>query len=91
MCQGDKYKNLCCDISAGSGRNALSRDIGFTKGFIDKYQDRIMFGRDYFDSKHMELIETLELDKDIRDKIYYKNAARILNLKSRPDVAALCV
>ena len=82
----DSYPNLCCDISAGSGHNALSRDLEFTKTFIEKYQDRIMYGRDYFDSKHAELIDGLGLEESVRDKIYFKNALRILNTASRPDL-----
>ena len=48
-----------------------------------------MFGRDYYDSIHMELIERLGLDRAILDKICFKNAARLLNLPNRPDIAAL--
>ena len=41
-----KYPNLYCDISAGSGANALLRDPEFTYGFLEEFQDRIFFGLD---------------------------------------------
>lgn len=41
-----KYPNLYCDISAGSGRRALERDLGYTKKFLDEFQDRVLFGLD---------------------------------------------
>ena len=41
-----KYPNLNCDISAGSGANALIRDPEFAYDFIEEFQDRIFFGLD---------------------------------------------
>lgn len=41
-----KYPNLICDISAGSGYNALSRDLDFTYGFIDEFYEQIVFATD---------------------------------------------
>ena len=74
----EKYPNLFCDMSAGSGHNALSRDPDFTRGFLTRWQDRILFGRDYFDNIHRELLESLELPAEILEKIYSGNALRIL-------------
>ena len=76
----DKYPNLYCDISAGSGNNALSRDREFGKKFLIKYQDRILYARDYFDSIHRDFIDSLNLDKEVLDKIYYKNALKLVPL-----------
>jgi hypothetical protein len=73
-----KYDNLYCDISAGSGCGALQRDLNFTKDFLTEFQNRILFARDYFDSKHYELIESLKLPKKIKDKIYFKNAQKLI-------------
>lgn len=75
----EKYKNLYCDISAGSGLNALTRDPQFGKRFLIEYQDRILYARDYFDNKHQEFIDSLGLDEAVRDKIYYKNALKVIN------------
>lgn len=41
-----KYPNLYADISAGSGANALLRDPEFAYGFLEEFQDRILFGLD---------------------------------------------
>ena len=40
------YPNLFGDLSANSGNNALSRDPGFTEGFLNRHQDKLIFGSD---------------------------------------------
>ncbi len=75
----DKYPNLYCDWSAGSGCNALSRDPEFAKEFLTKYQDRVVYARDQYDNIHQEFLNTLELPKDILDKIYYKNILKLIH------------
>jgi predicted TIM-barrel fold metal-dependent hydrolase len=74
----DQYANLYCDISAGSGHNALNRDLVYAKEFLTRYQDRVMFGRDYFDSVHMQLLDALDIPAEAREKIYSGNARRLL-------------
>ncbi|GIP31541.1 amidohydrolase family protein [Paenibacillus sp. J2TS4] len=73
-----KYPNLYCDISAGSGCNALARDREFAKQFLIEFQDRIMYGRDYFDNVHQPLLNSLDLPKPVLDKIYYQNALKLI-------------
>lgn len=73
-----KYPNLYCDISAGSGHNALSRDLKFTMGFLEEFQDRVLFARDYFYNVHQELLSSLGLPKDILEKIYSGNALKLV-------------
>lgn len=75
-----KYPNLYCDMSAGSGCGALSRDPEFTKAFLTEFSDRIMYGRDYFDNRHQEMLTSLSLSDDILNKIYYQNAARLTGM-----------
>ena len=41
-----KYPNLLCDISAGSGLNALTRDTEFAYQFIDEFYEQIYFATD---------------------------------------------
>ena len=41
-----KYPNLCGDLSAGSGSNAITRDPEFSYEFIEEFQDRLYFGTD---------------------------------------------
>jgi predicted TIM-barrel fold metal-dependent hydrolase len=40
------YPNLYGDLSANSGNNMLSRDAAFTRDFLGRHQDKLMFGSD---------------------------------------------
>jgi uncharacterized protein len=40
------YPNLYGDCSANSGNNALSRDPSFTADFLQRHQDKLLFGSD---------------------------------------------
>jgi len=74
----DKYDNLYCDISAGSGYTALTRDRDFTRRFLIDYQDRILFGRDEFSRRHLDLLLSLELPERVLRKILGENARRLV-------------
>jgi len=74
----DKYQNLYCDCSAGSCHNALSRDLEYTREFIISYQDRMLYARDYFDNVHQELFNSLNLPRDVLEKLYHKNAEKLV-------------
>lgn len=77
-----KYPNLYCDMSGTSGWNALARDVEFTKKFLTEFQDRVLFGRDlYIHNKHLELLYSLDLPKDVLDKILGGNALKLVPLK----------
>ena len=41
-----EFPNLYADMSANSGNNALSRDPEFSKGFLKRHQDKLIFGSD---------------------------------------------
>jgi hypothetical protein len=43
-----QYANLYGDLSANSGNNMLSRDADFTRDFLQRHQDKLMFGSDCF-------------------------------------------
>ncbi|MBO9605460.1 MAG: amidohydrolase family protein [Paenibacillaceae bacterium] len=73
-----QYPNLYCDISAGSGHRALNRDHEFTKQFLLEFQDRILYGRDYFDNIHQELLDSLHLPEQVLAKIYSGNALKLV-------------
>ncbi len=79
----DKYPNLYCDISAGSGNNALSRDPEFAKKFLTDYADRILYARDTFFKLHKEFLLSLGLAQETLDKIFYKNALKLVPLEGR--------
>jgi uncharacterized protein len=40
------YENLFGDLSANSGNNAMSRDADFTRDFLARHQDKLLFGSD---------------------------------------------
>ena len=40
------YPNLFGDLSANSGRNAMTRDPEFIRGFLNRHQNKLMFGSD---------------------------------------------
>ena len=75
-----KYPNLYCDISAGSGNEALSRDLDYTRKFMLEFHERILYARDYFDNVHQELINSLDLPAPVLENIYHGNAERLLEV-----------
>ena len=74
----EKYPNLYCDMSAGSGHNAFSRDVEFAKEFLIRWQDRVLYARDYFGNIHQELLNSLSLPQNVLKKIYEDNARKVL-------------
>lgn len=74
------YPNLYCDISAGSGHNALSRDREFSRDFLLEFKDRMLYARDFVDNIHQELIDSFDLPEDVRELIYSGNAQRLVPL-----------
>lgn len=81
-----KYANLYADTSAGSGYNALSRDLEYGKKFLEEYQDKILFGTDtlYPGQKEMEnivsLLKNIDISPKTYEKISHKNTEKLLAL-----------
>jgi predicted TIM-barrel fold metal-dependent hydrolase len=73
-----QYPNLCADLSAGSGLNALARDPAFGCSFLIEFQDKLLFGRDYFDTRLMDFLKEQQLPREVFDKIACQNAQRLL-------------
>lgn len=73
-----KYSNLYCDISAGSGLYALSRDPQYAVEFLMEFQDRVLYARDCFHNRHQEFINSLRLPERVLKKIYSGNAVKLL-------------
>lgn len=73
-----RYPNLYCDLSGYSGFNALNRDPEFALKFIEEFQGRLLFGRDYFDDRLHKLLLSFSLPDDVLDKILYKNALKLV-------------
>lgn len=80
----EAYPNIYGDLSAGSGSNAISRDMEFGREFLIRRQDRICFGTDYLQpGQHVpqfEVFQKIDLPTDVRLKIYRGNAERVLKL-----------
>ena len=88
----DRYPSLYCDLSANSGGNAIMRDEPYGLAFLEKYQDRLMFGTDmgnteitfplggWLDAR----LADGSLSGEVYDKICTKNAERIFGLKLIP-------
>ena len=76
----DRYPNLYADLSAGSGLRALSRDPEHARKFIERYQDRLLFGRDYYGGELLVFLTGLDLPQPIREKLFSRNAQRLLEI-----------
>ncbi len=82
------YPNMYGDLSANSGQNALIRDEEHAIEFIKRNQDKLIYGSDCNDiigrgpscigARTIEIIRRLISDRSIQDKIFSKNARRII-------------
>ena len=78
------------DLSAGSGLNALTRDEDFTRGFLERHQDQLLFGSDCSDpdgsgpkcqgSQTIAVIRRLAANRTIERKLLHGNAQKMLKL-----------
>lgn len=85
-----KHKNLCCDLSAGSGMNAMMCDINHTLSFMEEFQGRILYGCDittpanthqykmaeFFDG----LYDSGKISETVYRKIARENAINLLKI-----------
>jgi predicted TIM-barrel fold metal-dependent hydrolase len=81
------YPNMFGDLSAGSGLNALTRDEDFTRDFLTRHQDKLVFGSDCSDhqgngpkclgGQTIGVIRRLAADKSIERKLLYGNAKKL--------------
>ncbi len=84
----ETYSNLYCGWDAGSGYNALTRDPAFGWAFMERFNDRILFGTDICDptNKHNHaayLRQSLadgHLSEATFENISWRNANRLFNL-----------
>jgi len=84
-------RNLFADISATSGYNALSRDTLFSKEFVERFSNRLMFGTDFPgidlnglqdgpNMRHISLLRELGVSDRSMEKILSGNASSILGI-----------
>ena len=84
------YPNFWADMSAGSGLNALNRDEEFTRGFLDRHQDKILYGSDCADhfgrgpgcqgAGTIAAIRKMCPNKAAERKILFENSRKLFNL-----------
>lgn len=83
-----EYGGLYCDLSAGSGVNALMRDREYAARFLEEFADRVLYGCDIcmsgsnfpfeLDAFLTDLVESGELSQENYEKIVRGNALRLL-------------
>ncbi len=84
------YPNVFADMSAGSGLNAMLRDEDHARGFLDRHQDKLLYGSDCSDaigegekcsgSQMLATIRRLAPGKAAERKMLFENAKRVLKL-----------
>jgi predicted TIM-barrel fold metal-dependent hydrolase len=84
------YPNMWADMSAGSGLNAMTRDEEHARGFIERHQDRMVYGSDCPDpaghgptctgSQQIAVIRRLSPSKQVARKLLYENARKLYKL-----------
>ncbi len=80
------YPNIYGDLSAGSGANAIQRDLKFGREFLIRWADRLLFGTDYLtpgqNVPQLTLYRQLDLPEKVQAKIFRDNARRVLGLNA---------
>ena len=85
-----RYENLYCDLSDGTPTAMLKRDLEYTAKFFKEFQDRLYFGTDFCNIKsdlrpmvnfYKELLDNGYITQEIYDKVMYKNAMKLLDIK----------
>src|SRR5665213_761035 len=85
------YPNMYGDLSAGSGLNAFTRDEDQGRQFLDRHQDKLVYGSDCEDPSGLASlgctgaldiaeIRRLAPTKKIERKLLYENAKRLFHL-----------
>lgn len=85
------YPNMYGDLSAGSGLNALTRDEDHARAFLQRHQDKLLYGSDCNDragsgaacqgSQTIAVVKRLIPSPDIRRKLFQENARRLLKIQ----------
>jgi predicted TIM-barrel fold metal-dependent hydrolase len=77
------------DLSAGSGLNALTRDEDFTRDFLTRHQDKLLYGSDCSDhegagpkcqgAQTLAAVRRLATGR-VERKLLHENAKRLFRL-----------
>lgn len=83
-------RNLYCDLSAGSGANALMRDRDYAARFLEEFADRVLYGCDFcaVTNQHQFALDAIlddmvacgELKMETYEKIVRGNAKKLLQI-----------
>ena len=91
------YPNIYGDLAAGSGLNAVTRDEEFTRGFLDRHADKLIWGSDCpchdgqgagrrdgrcIGASCLDALRRLAPSKEVLSKVLFGNGARVLGLAS---------
>jgi len=84
------YPNMYGDLSAGSGLNALTRDETFTRDFLQRHQDKLLYGSDCNDhvgsgaacqgAQTIAAVRRLAPSPAVARKLLHDNARRLFRL-----------
>src|SRR4051812_23802200 len=84
------YPNMYGDTSAGSGLNAITRDEEHYRAFMERHQDKLLFGSDCNDTigagagcqgaQIIAAIRRVAPAKEIERKLLYGNAKKLLRI-----------
>ena len=83
----EKYPNLYADVSGTRMVSVLNRDRGYTRDFLTRHQDKVLFATDAgwwsfgkpVEQRELqfELFERLGLEEAVLEKIYRKNTMKL--------------
>lgn len=84
----ETYDNLYGDLSADSGGNAILRDPDQGLAFLERFQDRLMYGSDTTTSQNIyplgayldSLVRQSKLSAQVYEKVCRTNAERVFGL-----------
>lgn len=79
-----KYSNLYGDLGAGSGANAIARDLEFGREFVIRNADQLLWSTDYLaptnTARQLELYPQLDLPADVERKVFRDNSRKLIGL-----------
>ena len=80
----ETYPNAYGDLSAHSGYNALTRDMEFAKGFVERNKHRLLFGTDHLrpgqETPIVDFLRNFGMSDEAFAAISEGNARRLLKL-----------
>ncbi len=85
------YPNMFGDLSAESGQNGLQRDLEHGRAFLERHQNKLVFGSDCSDRRGgdeqctgwttIRLIRRLSANRAIERKLLHDNARRLFRVE----------